>query len=270
MEVKLISTNVFESLQYRKTGSGPAIVLLHGFPVSSLLWSRVWDKIGEYNTVIAPDLPGSGGSAGIPNLSMELMADAVRAILDAEGIAKAIIAGHSMGGYVSTAFAAKYPDMVSGTAMIHSIASDDTEEKKETRRKSIALIEKGGKEPFVKQMIPNLFSPNSSQLHPEWVKEQIEEALKVPAESLTAFYNAMINRENHTETLSKAAFPILWVAGKDDGVTPLDKVIQQSMLASVNFVKVYGNCGHMSMIEQSERLAGDIIEFSKYCSNANA
>ncbi len=270
MEVKLISTNVFESLQYRKTGSGPAIVLLHGFPVSSLLWSRVWDKIGEYNTVIAPDLPGSGASAGIPNLSMELMADAVKAILDAEGIAKAIIAGHSMGGYVSIAFAAKYPDMVLGIAMVHSIASDDTEEKKETRRKSIALIEKGGKEPFVKQMIPNLFSPKSSQLYPEWITEQIEEGLKVPAESLTAFYNAMINRKNHTETLSNAVFPILWVAGKDDGVTPLDKVIQQSMLASVNFVEVYDNCGHMSMIEQSERLKGDIIEFSKYCSNANA
>ncbi len=270
MEVKVISTEKFASLQYRKTGSGPAIVLLHGFPVSSLLWSKVWDKIGEHNTVIAPDLPGSGGSAGIANLSMELMADAVKAILDTEGIGKAIVAGHSMGGYVATAFAAKYSDKVSGITMVHSIASDDTEEKKETRRKSIALIEKGGKEPFVKQMIPNLFSPNSSQLHPEWVQEQIIEGLKVPAESLTAFYNAMINRENHTETLSNAAFPILWVAGKDDGVTPLDKVIQHSMLASVNFVKVYDNCGHMSMIEQSDRLTGDIIEFSKYCSNANA
>ncbi len=270
MEVKVISTEKFTSLQYRKTGSGPAIVLLHGFPVSSLLWSRVWDKIGEHNTVIAPDLPGSGGSAGIPNLSMELMADTLKAILDAEGIGKAIVAGHSMGGYVATAFAAKYPDMVSGIAMVHSIASDDIEEKKETRRKSIALIEKGGKEPFVKQMIPNLFSPNSSQLHPEWVQEQIIEGLKVPAESLTAFYNAMINRENHTETLSNAEFPLLWVAGKEDGVTPLDKVIQHSMLASVNFVEVYDNCGHMSMIEQSERLADDIKEFSKYCSNANA
>lgn len=270
MEVKVISTNVFASLQYRKTGSGPAIVLLHGFPVSSLLWSRVWDKTGEHNTVIAPDLPGSGGSAGVPNLSMELMADAVKAILDAEGITQAIVAGHSMGGYAAMAFADKYQEMVLGIAMVHSIASDDTEEKKETRRKSIALIEKGGKEPFVKQMIPNLFSIKSSQLHPEWVKEQIEEGLKVPAESLAAFYNAMINRKNHTETLSKAIFPLLWVAGKDDGVILLDKVIQHSMLASVNFVKVYDDCGHMGMIEQSARLAGDIIEFSKYCSNANA
>lgn len=270
MEIKVISTDIFASLQYRKTGNGPAIVLLHGFPVSSLLWSRVWDNIGKHNTVIAPDLPGSGGSTGIANLSMELIADGVKAILDAEGISKAIIAGHSMGGYVCMAFAAKYPDMISGIAMVHSIASDDTEEKKETRRKSIALIEKGGKEPFVKQMIPNLFSPKSSQLHPEWVQEQIEEGLKVPAESLAAFYNAMINRQNHTETLSKAVFPLLWIAGKDDGVIPLDKVIQQTMLASVNFVKVYEDCGHMGMIEQSERLVDDINEFSKYCSNANA
>jgi len=270
MEIKTISTDVFASLQYRKTGSGPVIVLLHGFPVSSLLWSRVWDNIGNHNTVIAPDLPGSGGSTGIGNLSMELIADGVKAILDAEDISKAIIAGHSMGGYVCMEFADKYPGIVSGVAMVHSIASDDTEEKKETRRKSIALIENGGKEPFVKQMIPNLFSPKSSHLHPEWVQEQVKEGLKVPAESLAAFYNAMINRKNHTETLSKAVFPVLWVAGKDDGVIPLDKVIQQTMLASVNFVKVYEDCGHMGMIEQSERLIDDINEFSKYCSNANA
>jgi pimeloyl-ACP methyl ester carboxylesterase len=270
METKVISTDVFVNLQYRKTGSGPAIVLLHGFPVSGLLWSRVWDKIGEHNTVIVPDLPGTGGSAGVANLSMELMADGVKAILDAEGITNAVIAGHSMGGYVCMAFADRYPEMVWGIAMVHSIASDDTEEKKETRRKSIALIEKGGKEPFVKQMIPNLFSPKSSQLHPEWIEEQIDEALKVPAESLSAFYNAMINRRNHTETLSKATFPLFWIAGKDDGVIPADKVIQQSMLASVNFVEVYDDCGHMGMIEQSERLADDINRFSKYCSNANA
>lgn len=265
MELKAINTDVFANLQYRKTGSGPTIVLLHGFPVSGLLWSRVWDKIGEYNTVIAPDLPGSGGSTGIANLSMEQIADGVKAILDAENISKAIIAGHSMGGYVSMAFADRYPEMVSGVAMVHSIASDDTKEKKETRRKSIALIEKGGKEPFVKQMIPNLFSANTSQLYPEWVTEQVEEGLKIPAESLAAFYNAMINRRNHIETLSRATFPILWVAGKDDAITPLDKVIQHSILANVNFVMVYDNCGHMSMIEQSERLATDIIEFSGYC-----
>lgn len=267
MEVKVISTNAFASLQYRKTGSGPAIVLLHGFPVSSLLWSRVWNKIGEHNTVIAPDLPGSGGSVGVPNLSMELMADAVKAILDAEGITQAIIAGHSMGGYVAMAFADKYQEMVTGIAMVHSIASDDTDEKKETRRKSIALIEKGGKEPFIKQMIPNLFSPYTSQLYPELVTEQLEEGLKMPAESLTAFYNAMINRHNHMETLSRATFPILWVAGEDDAITPLDKVIQHSILANVNFVMVYDNCGHMSMIEQIDRLTTDIIEFSGYCNS---
>jgi pimeloyl-ACP methyl ester carboxylesterase len=186
-------------------------------------------------------------------------------VLDNEGVDSAVVAGHSMGGYVAMEMAYKYPEAIKGLMMIHSIASADTEEKKEQRRKAIALIGKGGKEAFVKQMIPTLFSHVTVETHPDIVANQLAEALKTPAQSLIAFYNAMINRQNRVEVLPTATFPVFWAIGNADNLIPKEKIMQQSMLSSVNFVELYKDSGHMAMLEEPEQLTVDMIEFSSYC-----
>ncbi len=91
-------------------------------------------------------MPGVGGSSYLGvQLTVEQMAGVVKQVLDREGISKAVIAGHSMGGYVAVAFADLYPSYVSGISMVHSIPLADTPERIDLRRKSIELIRKGGK-----------------------------------------------------------------------------------------------------------------------------
>src|SRR5690606_25097329 len=116
-----------------------------------------------------------------------------------------VMVGHSMGGYIALAFAEKYPKVLKGLSLVHSTATADTEEKKETRRKSIALIEKGGKDAFVKGMIPNLFSNHFKGAHPEIIQKQIEQGQKLKAESMVGFYTAMINRPDRRNVLTEAA-----------------------------------------------------------------
>lgn len=265
MQVKYVSTNKSASLSYRVLGQGKPIVLLHGFPISGALWTDVWNELARNFMVLVPDLPGVGNSDAMTNLTMRKMADAVMQMLDNEGVAEVVIAGHSMGGYVALELASAYPDAVKGLVMVHSIASADTEEKKEQRRKAIALIEKGGKDAFVKQMIPTLFSDTTISQQPDVVEIQLKEALKTPSESLVAFYNAMINRENHVKLLQEAAFPLLWIAGAGDKLIPKEKIIQQTILSSVNFVKVYVYSGHMSMLEEPSKFVNDMTDFLKYC-----
>jgi len=77
----------------------------------------------------------------------------------------------------------------------------------------------------------------------------------------------MINRPDRTDTLKDADFPVQWIIGKEDNVVPLNVSLQQSRLARVNFVLVYKDCGHMSMLEQPERLVNDLREFIAYCYN---
>lgn len=259
----------FPQLTARRFGSGAqAIVLLHGFPADGRLWEEVVPVLGRDCTVVVPDFPGTGGSR-LPegDLSMEIMAGAVKVVLESQGIGEVVVAGHSMGGYAALAFAALYPRDVKGLSMVHSTAKADTEEKKEQRRKAIALIRKGGKEAFVKQMIPGLFSSDTRAQRPELLQRLTERALELPDESLVKFYEAMIIRPDRTEMLSSAAFPVQWVLGKEDTAVPLQSGLAQTSLTEVAFVSVYEHTGHMSMLERPEKLAADLERFTQYCYN---
>jgi len=184
LELRYTSGEDFPQLSYFVGGTGPCLVLLHGFPQSGVLWQKVWGALSESFTVIAPDLPGVGGSSFSGRaLTMEKMAESVKLILDAEHISEAVIAGHSMGGYVAMAFAELYPKTLQGLCMVHSLATADDEDKKENRRKAIRLIGKGGREAFIKQMMPGLFSEAFKKSHPEVIEGQIKLGCEVPAEA---------------------------------------------------------------------------------------
>ncbi len=265
--IKKIHTSKFPTLSYRKLGQGPAIVLIHGFPESGELWSNIWPDLSKKYTVIIPDLPRSGGSTFTgEGVSIEDMAESINDILIDCGINIAIIAGHSMGGYTALAFAEMYADKVKGLSLIHSFAGADSEEKKEARRKSIALMQKPkGKETFIRQMIPNLFAETFIHQHPEVVETQIESGLQLEVKAMVSFYNAMINRPERVKVLIDATFPVQFVIGKEDTAVPIDVSAQQSTLSNRTFVEIYSDCGHMSMLEQPEKLTRDLEEFTDFC-----
>lgn len=266
MERKYISTTKFPKLSYTVHGKGDPIVLLHGFPLDGSLWDKVVPPLAKDYMLIVPDMPGSGDStfAG-EELSIEEMAEAAKLILDEEHIQSAIVTGHSMGGYVALAFAELYPRQLKGLGLIHSFAKADTEEKKEQRRKSIELFKKGGKEAFIRQMIPALFSPASKDRCSEDIKVLTESALLTDNKSLIAFYNAMINRPDRSATLRNSEGPVLWVIGADDTIASPENLMQQTSLANVNFVYTCNGCGHMSMIESPSELVSYISSFAVYC-----
>lgn len=259
-----IKTSVSSRMHYKKLGAGPAVVLLHGFPENSDLWRNIWDDLSGSFTLIIPDLPGSGESALEKETTIPMMAEAVKEILDAEAISSAVIAGHSMGGYVALAFANLYPGMVQGLALVHSTPAADDEEKKKTRLRSAELIRNGGKEQFVKQMVPNLFSDAFKQSAPQAVKEQIDEALETDSDSLANFCDAMRLRSDSREMVRTARFPMQWVIGMGDNVMDYRKLLTESHQSAINFVSFYHDCGHMSMIEAPGKLAADLKSFASY------
>jgi pimeloyl-ACP methyl ester carboxylesterase len=259
-----ITISVSTRLYYRKMGSGPVAILLHGFPESSSLWRKVWDELAASFTLIIPDFPGSGNSSLDKETSIAQMAECVKAIMDEEHIDKAVIAGHSMGGYVGFAFAEKYPNKVCGLSLVHSTPQADDEEKKETRRKSIDLIKKGAKKMFITQMVPNLFSDAFKHSYPKDIEEQIALALEIEDKSLIAYYNAMIERKDHVNMLQSVLFPVQWVIGINDNIIYYKKILEFCYKSGINFVSFYSNCGHMSMLEAPEKLAPDLKAFINY------
>ena len=98
-------------LQYLIAGHGPAIVLLHGYAETSRMWRPLMTKLAARYTVIAPDLPGIGGS-DVPTdgLDMARAGARVHALVKGLGIQTAVVVGHDIGLMVAYAYAAQFPE----------------------------------------------------------------------------------------------------------------------------------------------------------------
>jgi pimeloyl-ACP methyl ester carboxylesterase len=99
---------------YCKAGHGPALLLLHGLVGSSLNWDRNIQFLARFRTVYAVDLANMGQSDRVAGIDpgLEASADRVAACMDALGIARADIAGHSHGGAMAMMLAARHPQRV--------------------------------------------------------------------------------------------------------------------------------------------------------------
>jgi pimeloyl-ACP methyl ester carboxylesterase len=97
-------------LHYLTAGSGPAVVLLHGYAETSRMWRPVIPLLAGKFHVIAPDLPGIGDSA-IPNDGLDMKTAAIRmhALVKKLGVPKARVVGHDIGLMVAYAYAAQFP-----------------------------------------------------------------------------------------------------------------------------------------------------------------
>ncbi|MDQ3719751.1 MAG: alpha/beta hydrolase [Actinomycetota bacterium] len=106
---------------YRRTGSGPPVVLVHGMVNSSRHWEKVALALADRYTVIAPDLIGHGDSAGPRgDYSLGAHASRIRDLLTAIGVDSATLVGHSYGGGVAMQFFWQFPQRTERLALISS------------------------------------------------------------------------------------------------------------------------------------------------------
>ena len=114
----------------RFIGNGKPVVLIHGFGEDGEVWKNQIEFLKDKFQLIIPDLPGSGKSEMINDMSMEGMAEVIYSIIHEEKIKSCILIGHSMGGYITLAFAEKYPEYLTAFGLFHSTAYADNEEKR--------------------------------------------------------------------------------------------------------------------------------------------
>ena len=147
------------ALCYTEAGQGTPVVLLHGFPLSGAIWEHQHRLLCDRYRVITPDLRGHGRSPAPPGVyEMGLLADDVLALLDSLKIAKAVIMGHSMGGYVVLAAWKRAPERFLALGLIDSQAGNDTEEARRGRHKMADKAAAEGSSVVAAAMIPKLFA----------------------------------------------------------------------------------------------------------------
>lgn len=105
-------------LRYAVGGDGPPLVLVHGLGGTIENWRALAPPLAESHRVVVPDLPGHGHSAPLPEArNLDPLAEAVLAVVDAEGVGSAVWVGHSLGGVLALRAALLRPDAARGIVL---------------------------------------------------------------------------------------------------------------------------------------------------------
>lgn len=240
------------TLSYERFGSGGPLVLIHGYPLDHTIWNDVIPLLKNDFDLILPDLRGFGQSTTVETpYAMSDMADDLAGLLDHLKIEKAMLAGHSMGGYVALAFAKKYPQRVSGLGLIASQAAADSPEGKDRRYRTAADVAQKGIGVVVEAMTPKLSADVRVQA---FVRALMEK--QTPSAVMGAL-KAMAEREDLISHLSTVIFPVTLIHGNVDALIPIDRAKEmKAVLPSAKLVELQG-AGHMPMMEfPTETVAG--------------
>src|SRR5262245_31643360 len=204
-------------LHYSDDGPGPAVVLLHGFPLDHTIWDEQRTTLGSMYRVIAPDLRGHGASAATEGAyTMEVLADDVIETLDALGLTEPLVVGGlSMGGYVALAMAFRYPRRLRGLMLVNTRAAADTPETARVREDLAQQVEASGSvEAVVQTMLPKLVSPTTLRLRPELLDPVQRVMAGTSALGVAGSLRGMAARPDRTADLPRIAVPTLVIAGE--------------------------------------------------------
>ena len=252
------------NISYTVYGNGKPVMLIHGFAEDSGIFDLQVNHLKENYLIIVPDLPGIGKSEMLKkeNLQLADYADILKAIADEEKIKSFTLIGHSMGGYITLAYADKYGYTLNAFGLLHSSAYKDDEAKIATRKKAISFIEENGTAAFLKTTIPNLFY--NLEKSKEVIKSLVEKGNNFNPKVLIQQYNAMITRLDTTTVLKTFSHPILFIIGEHDKAVPFEHSLQQSHLPQIAQVNILRKTAHMGMKEEPEMVNKNLRKFLLY------
>lgn len=254
-------------LNYTRSGSGPALVLVHGFPQSSEVWAEFAKELSKNFTVVTPDLPGHGKSGMPQNISsMGDYAEAVHSIVSHSGLKKFTLIGHSMGGYIALAYARKFNEenLLNGIGLFHSTSFPDNDEKKAARNRSIEFVNKD-RAGFSTELIPNLFAKENWARCAREIDMLKTIAQECSSQSMAASLTAMRDREDSSDFLKNTSLPFLFIMGKKDNAVPFDKNFIITSFPKKSFALLLEDVGHQGFFEAKEETLFSVRNFLEFC-----
>lgn len=247
---------------YDQDGSGPPVVLIHGFPVNRTMWRPQVAALRDRFTVVTPDLRGFGES-DVPTgtVTMDTYAADVLQLLDALGHQRFVLGGLSMGGYVAFRIVAAAPTRVRALIIADARAAADSDEARQRRYAAITSIQNEGPDGFLRDFLGPLVGATTKAQRPQ-VAEAVRQITGTPqAQSLTAALAAIAERPDSRPLLPSIAVPTLVVVGEEDTVTPPAE--SQAMASAVPHARLatIPAAGHFSNLEVPEAFNRVVREF---------
>ena len=251
-------------VRYREAGTGPAVVLIHGFSASSDSWLSVIPAVAATHRVIAIDLKGFGWTSRPDgDYSPAAQAKLVWAVLDKLGVTDTAIVGHSWGASVALEMAVAHPDRTRRVALYDAYVYDD----------EVPGFFRWAQKPGLGELLFGLYYTERMEdraplayFDERWITqdrlERVEDDLARPGTVAAALAAA---RGHHFGKLHEAlrtfGKPVLLLWGEEDQITPLrfgQRLATELLDAEL---KAYPRCGHIPMVEAHNPSTRDLVAF---------
>jgi pimeloyl-ACP methyl ester carboxylesterase len=248
---------------YSEGGTGETILLLHGFGASGDSWNRLAAKLIKKYRVIAPDLPGWGASTRLEPASysypsqLERLHDLIQAIK----LERFHLAGHSMGGFLAAAYAARFPHEVISLGLVapHGMAEPQPSDLALSVQRGDNWLVASSLEGF-QRMLDNLFV-RRPYIPGVVIKYFAKLAMSRFAKSRLIFDELQRNEPPLIQRLPDIEAPVLIVWGDQDRVLHVSCAEQFKANIRRAQLLIVKNCGHMALTEQLRAWTAPYLAF---------
>lgn len=251
-----------------RPGHDVPLVLLHGYLETMYIFSEFIDALKDKCRVIAIDLPGHGltdsapaGPDGTRVNSLAFAAQVVAGVLDKCGVEKAVIAGHSMGGYVTLRFLHDFPQRAEKAILLHSHPYPDLPEKAEDRAREKHYIAEGKLQTLAAISISKMYDEENLRACDEKIRETVELCETHDPEGIIACIEGMRTRPDQQDVTAHPPVPLMLVYGDHDAFLPLERVEEMKAAFPEMVYHLIPGSGHNSFIERQDAAVAAVTAF---------
>jgi 3-oxoadipate enol-lactonase len=251
-------------MYYEVSGKGVPVILIHGVTISHILWKLQVPEFSQHFKVVNLDLRNHGDSTKVDSeITMELLADDVKELLDGLKIENAYIVGESMGCFVSLEFALKYPECTRALILTCGAWADNTLLPAKMLMDSWIEHFREGGDVFFRKDVPSIACRKCRQLKEAHdLFDEYEKLLRnYPKETMIWVFKG-IKKFNVKNRLSQIECPTLIIHGKRDRLIPLPFVREMHTLIKNAQLEILDGC-HFALVHNHEKFNEIIIEFLK-------
>jgi pimeloyl-ACP methyl ester carboxylesterase len=251
-------------LYARDIGTGPPLVLLHAYPLSSAMWLAQREGLAGRFRVITPDLRGFGGSLlGADEPSLDLMADDVAGLFRRLGVGRAVVGGLSLGGYVAMALCRRHPELVLGVVLASATTTGDPETVRQARLRQADTLERERDVGIlVNELLPELVGPTTFRQR-AMVYGRVRGLVQAtPAHAAAWAQRAMAARGGTLDELREVRAPALVIVGAEDTLATEDDARAMTEAMPNAELMVVPRAGHLCAVEQPDLFNQAVAEFA--------
>jgi len=251
------------NLHYERSGTGPAVLLLHTWLTTSLFWKEQVGALRRDYQVLTLDFRGHGDSSKPRGAyTTSILTRDVRRVIEAVGVKEFAVVGWGLGGVVALSLLKQVPAQVKGIVLIGTnpkTLADPSYEHGLSQEESHQLVRELDRDyrRFLRGYAKRLFIPEAKQSLIAWANA---EAAKTPPHAARALAEAVLECDE-SESLREINCPVLLCQGERDQITPPAAASFMASLVSTASLEAFANSGHAPHVEEAKKFNERVASF---------